>query len=123
MDPSNGDTKDYNRTADDNQHRSHRFLAANQFMPAALKIEGADEHIKLTEKWLKGEIDVPEIADKWKKGPAVPIELVVPEEVSVGDKVNIQAVITNNKVGHEFPTGPLDIIQAWVEIEITDMER
>ena len=90
-------------------------------MPAALKLDGADEQIKLTEKWLRGEIDVPEIADKWKKGPAVPIELVVPEEVRVGDKVNIQAVITNNKVGHEFPTGPLDIIQAWVEIVVTDV--
>ncbi len=29
-------------------------------------------------------------------------------------------VITNNKVGHDFPTGPLDIIQAWVEVTVTD---
>ena len=26
----------------------------------------------------------------------------------------------NNKVGHDFPTGPLDIIQAWVELIVTD---
>ncbi|MBI5915189.1 MAG: hypothetical protein HY842_07415 [Bacteroidetes bacterium] len=122
MDPSNGDTKDYNRTADDKKHRSHRFLAANQFMPKALDLPGADEHIELTEKWLKGEYDIPEIADKWKTGPAVPIELVVPEQVNAGDKVNIQAMIINNKVGHEFPTGPLDIIQAWVEIVVTDQD-
>lgn len=121
-DPSNGDTKDYNRTADDNKHRSHRFLAANQFMPKALNLEGADEQIAMTTKWLRGEIDIPEIADKWKKGPAVPIELVVPAEVNTGEKINIQAVITNNKVGHEFPTGPLDIIQAWVQIEVTDQD-
>ncbi len=120
MDPSKGDSEDYNRTADDNKHRSHRFLAANQFMPKALNLQGADEQIELTKKWLRGELDIPEIADKWKKGPAVPIELMVPEEVKAGDEVNIQAVITNNKVGHEFPTGPLDIIQAWVEIEVTD---
>ncbi len=31
-------------------------------------------------------------------------------------------MITNNKVGHEFPTGPLDIIQAWVEIVVTDQD-
>lgn len=121
-DPSNGDTEDYNRTADDNKHRSHRFLAANQFMPKALDLPGADEHIAMTQKWLKGEIDIPEIADKWKEGPAVPIELIVPGEVSMDEKINIQAVITNNKVGHEFPTGPLDIIQAWVQIEVTDQD-
>ena len=121
-DPSSGDTQDYNRTADDNKHRSHRFLAANQFMPKALDLPGADEHIELTRKWLRGEIDVPEIADKWKEGPAVPIELIVPQQVNTGDKVNIQAMITNNKVGHEFPTGPLDIIQAWVEIVVTDQD-
>lgn len=122
MDPSNGDDADYNRTPDDNKHRSHRFLAANQFMPKALNLPGADEHIEMTKKWLRGELDIPEIADKWKKGPAVPIELVVPGEVKAGEKVNIQALITNNKVGHEFPTGPLDIIQAWVEIEVTDQD-
>ncbi|TAK41433.1 MAG: hypothetical protein EPO28_08600, partial [Saprospiraceae bacterium] len=122
MDPSNGDDADYNRTPGDNKHRSHRFLAANQFMAKALKIDGADEQIELTRKWLRGEIEVPEIAAKWKTGPAVPIELVVPKQVNVGDKVDIQALITNNKVGHEFPTGPLDIIQAWVEIVVTDQD-
>jgi hypothetical protein len=121
-DPGSGDTKDYNRTADDKKHRSHSFLGANQFMPKALDMPGADEHIALTEKWLRGEIEIPEIEHKWKKGPAVPIELVVPATVNAGDKVNVQALITNNKVGHEFPTGPLDIIQAWVEIEVTDQE-
>lgn len=122
MDPSNGDDTDYNRTASDNKHRSHRFLAANQFMPKALDLPGADEQIDMTKKWLRGELDVPEIADKWKTGPAVPVELVVPQEVKAGENVNIQAVITNNKVGHEFPTGPLDIIQAWVEIKVTDQD-
>lgn len=119
-DPSAGDTHDYNRTKDDQKHRSHRFLAANQFMPKALNLPGADEQVELTRKWLQGDIAIPEIADKWKKGPAVPIELVVPGEVMAGQDVNIQAIITNNKVGHEFPTGPLDIIQAWVELEVKD---
>jgi hypothetical protein len=26
----------------------------------------------------------------------------------------------SNKVGHDFPTGPLDIIQSWLEITVTD---
>ncbi|MGD2134939.1 MAG: cytochrome b/b6 domain-containing protein [Gemmatimonadales bacterium] len=120
QDPARGDPLDYNRTTGDDSHRSHRFLAANQFMPLALDLEGAQEHVELTEQWLRGEIAIPEIADKWREGPAVPLELVVPDSVRPGETVTVQAVVTNNKVGHDFPTGPLDIIQAWVEITVTD---
>lgn len=119
-DPARGDEADYNRTKDDGKHRSHRFLAANQFMPLALGLEGAEEQARLTEKWLRGEIEIPEIADKWQPGPAVPVELIVPDRVAAGEEVRLQVAITNNKVGHDFPTGPLDIIQAWVELTVTD---
>ncbi len=122
QDPSSGDKLDYNRTDDDGKHRSHRFLAANQFIPKLLDLPGADEHVALTEKWLQGKYDIPEIEHKWRKGPAVPIELVVPENVAPGQAVTIQAVIANNKVGHDFPTGPMDIIQAWVELVVRDQD-
>jgi len=118
--PASGDEMDYNRTKDDGKHRSHRFLGANQFMPELLNLPGAEEHIELTKKWLRGEIDIPEIKDKWTEGPAVPIDLVAPEEVGPGEEVKFQAVLTNNKPGHDFPTGPIDIIQSWVEVTVTD---
>jgi len=121
-DPARGDEADYNRTSNDRKHRSHRFLAANQFMPLALGLEGAEEQAELTERWLRGEIDIPEIAHKWRDGPAVPIEIQAPPRVEPGEEVPIRLVITNNKVGHDFPTGPLDIIQAWVEMEVTDQD-
>jgi hypothetical protein len=89
-------------------------------MPLALGLPGAEEQVELTEKWLRGEIEIPEIADKWVKGPAIPIQLVVPETILLNEEVKIVTVITNNKVGHDFPTGPLDIIQAWVELIVTD---
>jgi hypothetical protein len=119
-DPANGDDQDYNRTPSDGAHRSHRFLAANQWMPGVLHLPGADEHIRLTEQWLRGEIEVPEIADKWRRGAAVPVALRAPETARPGEPITIEAVLTNNKVGHDFPTGPLDIIQAWVEVTVTD---
>ena len=53
-DPAAGDAADYNRHATDGKHRSHRFLGANQMMPIALKLEGGDEHARLTEQWLQG---------------------------------------------------------------------
>ena len=48
------------------------------------------------------------------------IEVIVPERVAPGEKVDVKLVMTSNKVGHDFPTGPLDIIQAWVELKVTD---
>jgi len=119
-DPASGDSLDYNRTANDGKHRSHRFLGANQVMPVLLKLPGGEEQVKLVERWLRGEYEIPEIEKKWTKGPAVAIELDSPAEVAAGDKVTVRAVITSNKVGHDFPTGPLDIIQAWVELTVTD---
>ena len=47
-DPAAGDSTDYNRSADDHKHRSHRFLAANNFVPALLHLDGADKHVQLT---------------------------------------------------------------------------
>jgi hypothetical protein len=118
--PAAGDGMDYNRTPADGSHRSHRFIGANQFMPAVLKIPGAETQIELTRRWLRGEIDIPEIADKWERGPAVAIEIVAPAEIAAGGDVPVQAIVTSNKVGHDFPTGPLDIIQSWVELTVTD---
>ncbi|MFQ5550586.1 MAG: multiheme c-type cytochrome [Gemmatimonadales bacterium] len=119
-DPSRGDDLDYNRHTDDGLHRSHRFLAANKFVPLILDLPGAAEHAELTDQWLRGQIEIPEIADKWTSGPAIPLELIAPRSALPGAAVRIQAVVTNNKPGHEFPTGPLDIIQAWVELVARD---
>jgi len=119
-DPAAGDDADYNRSKSDGRHRSHRFLAANQFMPLFHKLEGAERHVELTQKWLRGEIEIPEIQDKWATGPAVSIELVTPESVRPGEELRVQVVLTSRKVGHDFPTGPLDIIQSWVDLQVTD---
>jgi len=121
-DPASGDALDYNRSPQDGKVRSHRFVAANQFMPALLKIPKAEGQIALTEKWLRGEIEIPEIADKWARGPAVALDLLAPERATPGKPVTVKAVITSNKVGHDFPTGPLDIIQSWVELTVADAE-
>jgi hypothetical protein len=119
-DPAAGDSLDYNRTPTDGKHRSHRFVGANQAMPTMLKLPGGEEQIKLVERWLRGEIEIPEIADKWSRGSAVVIELVAPKEATAGEPLTVRAVITSNKVGHDYPTGPLDIIQSWVELTATD---
>lgn len=121
-DPAQGDPLDYNRTPDDGKHRSHRFLATNQLMPELLDLPGAEEHTRLTEQWLRGEYEVPEIADKWASGPVVPVEVIAPDSVGPGEEVEIRVMLTNNKAGHRFPTGPLDIIQTWIRLRVADEE-
>ncbi len=121
-DPAAGDALDYNRKPGDQKHRSHRFLAANTVIPHAQRDElpGWEKHLQLTEQWLKGELPVPEIADKWANGPIVTVELKVPPTVAPGEEIPLKVTMGSNKVGHDFPTGPLDIIQSWLEITVTD---
>jgi hypothetical protein len=119
-DPAAGDSTDYNRTAKDRKHRSHRFIAANQLMPMALKLEGWQEQTRLTEEWLGGRLKIPEIDHKWATGPIVKLILETPESVAPGQTIPLRVVMASNKVGHDFPTGPLDIIQSWIEVRVTD---
>jgi hypothetical protein len=121
-DPAAGDEADFNRTRDDGRHRSHRFLGANQFIPVAMDLPGGKEHAALVESWLRGELEIPELEGRWRDGPAVPIEIEAPARVALGEKLDIKVHLVNNKVGHDFPTGPLDIIQAWVELEVVDAD-
>lgn len=119
-DPSSGDAFDYNRVPDDGKHRSHRFLGGNQFVPQLLDLPDAENHVQLIEEWLRGEYTIPEIEDKWVSGPAVPITLIAPDTLWASDQPRVDVLINNRKAGHEFPTGPLDMIQAWIEIEAVD---
>ena len=121
-DPAAGDETDYNRTADDGKHRSHRFIAANAMVPAMLELEGWEEQVRLTEEWLTGQMEIPEIQDKWRDGPVIQVALETPEYAEPGEQMPIRVVMTANKVGHDFPTGPLDIIQSWVELHVYDPE-
>jgi len=121
-DPASGDASDFNRSPGDHKHRSHRFIAANQFVPDLLKLPGHEEHTRLTESWLRGQSVVAEIADRWPGGAVAPIQLVAPATAAPGRPITVRAVVTNRKVGHDFPTGPLDIIQAWVEMTVVDQD-
>jgi hypothetical protein len=119
-DPASGDDMDSYRTKDDGQHRDHRFIASNSFVPKVLELEGWQEHHELTVAWLQGKREIPEIAYKWASGPAVDIEIQSPDSIRPGEEIDIRVVISSNKVGHDFPTGPLDIIQSWINLEVTD---
>ncbi|MCK6480771.1 MAG: cytochrome c family protein [Planctomycetes bacterium] len=119
-DPAAGDAGDYNRSPGDGKHRNHRFIGANQWHPVLHGMKGGEEQVRLTEEWLRGETEIPEIADKWATGPAVALEIQAPPRALPGEQVVLKIAVTSNKVGHDFPTGPLDIIQSWIEVVVAD---
>lgn len=118
-DPAAGDVVDPVRSADDGKHRNHRFVAANQWHPVLHGLPGGEEQVRLTEEWLRGETIVPEIRDRWPDGPIIPLSVEAPADATPGEPVKVRVGVTNRKTGHDFPTGPLDIIQAWVELVVT----
>jgi hypothetical protein len=48
------------------------------------------------------------------------VRIEAPQTAAPGERVPIRVVLTSNKVGHDFPTGPLDMIQSWVEMHVVD---
>jgi hypothetical protein len=119
-DPAAGDTADYNRSSGDGKHRSHRFVASNQLVPALLKLHGWKEQVRQTEEWLQGRRRVPEIEGKWATGDIVRLALEAGDQEAGARTIPLRVIMTSNKVGHDYPTGPLDIIQSWVQLRVTD---
>jgi len=119
-DPASGDDIDSYRHAKDGKHRSHRMLASNMYIPVVQDLDGGKEQAEQTVAWLRGELEIPEIENKWETGPVVDIEIVAPNEVEPGELVNLQLRLHNRKTGHDFPAGPLDVLESWVELTVED---
>jgi hypothetical protein len=119
-DPASGDEHDTYRSSSDGKHRSHRMLGSNMYIPVLQDLPGGQEQAEQTIEWLRGELEIPEIEDKWETGPIVKIEIVAPDEVKPGELVNLRLHLHNNKTGHEFPAGLLDILESWIELTVED---
>ena len=98
----------------------HRILASNAFVPEMLHLPGADQQIELVKQWLTGQAVIPEIDKVWPRGPIVTVNLFPENPLAAGTMATVQALVINTKVGHAFPTGPLDVIQSWLEFTATD---
>jgi len=122
-DPGRGEAGDVRRSPDDGAHRHHGTIATNVLMPQVLKLEGWQRHVALTEQWIRGETVLPEIAHLWKEGPVAGLRLRAPEKIGPGEELTIRVGVTNRKVGHNFSTGPLDFVRAWIHLRIYDAQE
>ncbi len=122
QDPGRGEAGAIRRTPQDGMHRHHGFIATNFFMPQVLKLPHADEQVRLTEEWIRGETVIPEIAHLWPSGPVASLELMAPPETRPGEEVTIDAIVVNRKAGHNLTTGPLDFMRVWIHLRVLDAD-
>jgi len=115
--PSSDPARDASGTIHD-----HRILASNSYMAELLHLPGGRRQDELVRQWMQGETVIPEIANRWPPGPLLQLELHSESAIAAGKPARIRAVVINAKVGHAFPTGPLDVIQAWLEFTVTDIK-
>ncbi|MCP3960482.1 MAG: hypothetical protein GY719_21770, partial [bacterium] len=120
--PGRGEAGDPRRSADDGAHRHHGSIATNMLIPEVLELPHWEEQVRLTREWIRGETVIPEIADLWPAGPVASLDLLGPDEVRAGDELVLRAVVSNRKVGHNFTTGPLDFMRAWVHLVVADAD-
>ncbi len=102
------------------KYRNHYFAAGNQFMPETLDSPDAAAQIGRVNQWLHGDRDIAEIAKVWPQGPIVGLKIEAAASAGQGALTEVRVTLTNNKVGHSFPTGPLNIGRAWIELNIQD---
>jgi hypothetical protein len=102
------------------KHHNHRFAAANAYMPLALNTPGGAEQVHNVKEWLTGRQAVPEIQKVWPSGPIITVEIKAPSPARSGATIPLQVVLTNKKAGHSFPTGPLNVVRVWLELEVRD---
>ncbi len=121
-DPGRGEAGAVRRSPEDGTHRHHGTIATNFFMPAVCKLPHQEEQVRLTEEWIRGETVIKEIEHLWPGGPVASVQVAAPQQVQPGDEVRLRAVIVNRKVGHNFTTGPLDFMRAWVHLRVTDAD-
>lgn len=121
-DPGRGEPGAVRRSPDDGSHRHHGTVATNFLMPQVLKLPHWEEQVRLTEEWMQGRTVLPEIAHLWPPGPVATVEVIAPDEARPGDELRLQAVVVNQKAGHNVTTGPLDFMRLWVHLTVTDAD-
>lgn len=108
---------------------SHRTLGANTAIPY---LTGDAEQQRLTREFLQADkirisIDQPSRQQAVRSGKPVSPEMAKKTEAPVyfylGEEVNLNLIVTNSQVGHDFPGGTLDINEAWIHLRVADAQN
>ena len=103
--------------------RSHQFFGPNTALPT---IRGDEETVKALEHFLQKSTDgkaplrVDVFAIKRADGSLIAAPDLREIALQAGETVEIQVVVRNQNVGHNFPGGTIDSNEAWVHFRATD---
>lgn len=98
--------------------RSHAFPGANTAIPA---LRGDHEQVARSTQMLRGSVRVDlfgmrlESTEQGEERWLWPLEQ---QALPAGQKVTLDVVVRNLKVGHNFPEGVLDNKDVWLEVEV-----
>jgi hypothetical protein len=105
---------------------SHRALGANTMLPL---VDGDREQLRLTKEFLKSRkmsvsIEAPNRKDASQTqralDEALRADIEAPYYYYLGETAELEVVVSNLGVGHDFPGGTLDINEAWINFTVTD---
>lgn len=108
------------RTASGQMVRSHRFLAANAALP---NLRGDTETTSRTAEFLRGAVslDLVVVREPDRTGDsAPPPSLDAQLTVRPDERLFLDVVLRNRRVGHRFPSGTNDSNEVFVEVAVTD---
>jgi len=106
--------------------RSHHFAAANTMLALAFNEREQLERIRqfLKQAKMRISIDPPRKRDSEQSRFALDEQVRdrtdTPWYYYLGESVDVDVVVTNSGVGHNFPGGSIDINEAWIGFEVVD---
>lgn len=110
------------------QIRSHHFPGANTFLPLLRGDQQQFERIKafLQSNKMRVSIDKPSRADAVQSMDYISEAIRSADETTpfyyLGEEVDINVVVSNVGVGHNFPGGTIDINEAWLMFSVYDAQ-
>ncbi len=87
------------------KHRSHRFPGANTMRP-----------------FLDGDVEQLDVIQKFLQSGVVSLTLSVEEPWIAGKENRLQVLVKNERVGHRFPTGTVDMHDIWIELIVEESD-
>jgi hypothetical protein len=101
--------------ASDGKVASHRFLGAHTWLAA---MRGDNDQLRKTKAMLRGSVSIDVAAAIYADGTrALPADGA---RVTPGERLVLDVVLRNLRVGHRFPGGVMDAQDAWVEVTVHD---
>jgi tetratricopeptide (TPR) repeat protein len=108
------------RAAKEGRIASHRWLGAN---PAAPLFYGQKKQAEMTAEFLKKdvlEVDIFALRRNATGEVIAPLNPSGQTELTPGEEVTAEIVISNRNAAHTFPPEVRDLYEAWVEFEVLD---